>query len=449
MITTASSRLYGRALEVMPGGCSRNTILRKPHPIYADWAKGCYVTDVEGQNRIDFANNVASLIHGHCFSPVVNAVRKQMGRGSAYTVGTEEEIEHAELLVSRSESFEKIRFVNSGTEAVMTCIKAARAFTGRGMIAKVEGSYHGAYDHAEVSQTASPQNWGSIDAPASSAVSRGTPDATLNDVVVIPFNDLERSLAILDAYREQLACILVDLIPHRVGLIPANSTFIEGLSKWAADNGSLFVVDEVITYRTNLNGAQANYNIKPDLTALGKMIGGGFPVGAIAGSAAVMDVMNPLSNQVLFPHYGTFNANPITMTAGRVAMRAFDEAAVISLNQLGDLARQQLSEAISAADVAACVTGAGSMFRLHLKPIAPRNYREAYLSPKLRVCLGKLLEHCFDNGLLMIETGAGMLSTPMTTVEIEKLTEVIFTGLKKIKPQLDEAHSSDLNRLEN
>ena len=236
-----SAALYDRAKRVMPGGCSRNTILRKPHPIYAAKGEGCYVTDIEGVKRIDFANNVASLIHGHAHPAILAGVQTQLALGTAFTVGTEIEVEYAEQLVARSSNFEMIRFVNSGTEAVMNCIKAARAFTRRPKIAKVEGAYHGLYDFAEVSQTASPSNWGSSNTPASVPVSRGTPQSVLNDVVVIPFNDPEAAIAILDGHKADIAGILIDLLPHRIGLIPAEQSYVKALRKWATDHGALLI----------------------------------------------------------------------------------------------------------------------------------------------------------------------------------------------------------------
>lgn len=212
-----SLALYNRAKKVMPGGCSRNTILRKPHPIYAAKGEGCYVTDINGFKRIDFANNVASLIHGHAHPEILSAVSAQMAKGTAFTVGTEIEVEFAEQMVARNSGFEKIRFVNSGTEAVMSCIKAARAFTNRPKIAKVEGSYHGLYDFAEVSQTAKPSNWGDADQPTSVAVSRGTPQSALDDVIIIPFNETTRALAILDKHKDSLAGVLIDLLHIALG----------------------------------------------------------------------------------------------------------------------------------------------------------------------------------------------------------------------------------------
>lgn len=432
-----SAALYERALIFLPGGCSRNTVLRKPHPLYAEKGEGCYVTDIEGVRRIDFANNMASLIHGHAHPDVVARVTAQLQKGTAFTLATEAEVRYAEHMCSRNPGFDKIRFVNSGTEAVMSCLKAARAFTGRPKIAKVEGAYHGLYDYAEVSQTSKPSNWGDQDQPASNPVSYGTPASALNDVVVIPFNDPERAINILNQHADELACVLVDLLPHRVGLVPASNDFVQALRKWTQENGALLVCDEVITFRSNYGGAQEWYGVRPDLTAMGKMIGGGFPVGALAGRKDVMDVMDPLADNVLFPHSGTFSANPITMVAGLASMELFDEAAVEQLNSLADYTRDVISEAIRIADVQACVTGVGSMFRVHMKPEAPVNYRDAFSTPLQSKMTKVLLDHLFDNGIMMINTCSGTLSTAMTRNEIDHLGDAMLGGMRKVRALAD------------
>ncbi len=427
-----SAKLYQRAKKIMPGGCSRNTILRKPHPLYADFAEGCYVTDIEGLKRIDFANNMASLIHGHSHPEVIEKVSKQLHKGTAFTLATEIEILYAEHLLRRNECFEKIRFVNSGTEAVMSCLKASRAYTGKPKIAKVEGAYHGLYDFAEVSQTSKPENWGDVNQPSSVPVAFGTPASALQEVIVIPFNDAEKAITILDQHKDEIACVLVDLLPHRVGLIPASDGFIQALRQWTIENGSLLVFDEVITLRTEYGGAQDNYSVSPDLTAMGKMIGGGFPVGAITGRHKVMDVMDPFAERVLFPHSGTFSANPITMTAGLATMELFDRSAVENLNKLSVYARKMITEAIKLAEVPACVTGSGSLFRIHLKAEPPRNYRELVMSENETKMLKSLLDHLFDNGIMMINTCTAALSTAMTEKEIDTFADVMLDGLRKI-----------------
>jgi len=425
--------LYERALEILPGGVSRNTVLRKPHPLYADHAAGCRITDIEGVERIDFSNNMASLIHGHAHPAIVEAVTEQLKRGTAFSEATEIEVRYAEHLVSRNAGFEKLRFVNSGTEAVMGALKASRAFTGRAKIAKIEGAYHGQYDYAEVSQNPNPGNWGDVDAPSSVPVAQGTPPAALADVVVIPFNDCDRALALLDQHKGELACVLMDLMPHRVGLEPADPSFVKAIREWTEADGALLVLDEVITFRSEYGGAQTWYDLTPDLTALGKFIGGGFPVGALAGRAEVMNVMNPLADFVQFPHSGTFSANPITMTAGLTALELFDEEAIQRINALAARARVGIEEAIRSTGITACVTGAGSLLRLHLKASPPNNYREAFWNAEERRQLTELLGHLLDEGITMINTCSAAMSTAMGEYEVDALVTAMESGFANLR----------------
>ncbi len=429
---TASEQLFERARKVLPGGISRNTVFRLPHPIYAAHGTGCRVTDIEGVERIDFSNNVASLIHGHAHPAIVAAVTEQLQKGSAFAVATEAEVAYAEFLCNRVPGFEKIRFINSGTEAVMTAIKAARAFTDKPKIAKVEGAYHGAYDYVEVSQYPKPENWGDAASPTSVPLVKGTPRGTLDDVVILPFNDPQRAVEILDKQAGQIACVVVDPLPHRVGFIWAADEFVQALFDWTRRNDALLVFDEVITFRTYYAGAQQRYPITPDLTALGKMIGGGFPVGAVAGRDDVMSVMDPTQTDLRYPHAGTFSANPISLVAGHTAMQLFDKAAVDELNALGDYARQKISEAIGAADFAACVTGDGSLLRIHLKPDPPTCFRTCYTPPEESKKLAALLTFLLNHGVSMVNTCSAVLSTVMTKAEIDHLADVVRAGLQEL-----------------
>ena len=433
MTRSRSAALFERAQRRLPGGVSRNTVLRSPHPLYAAHASGCRVTDLEGVEHIDFANNMASLIHGHSHPAIVEAVSEQLTKGTAFTLATEIEIDFAEYLCSRNPGFERIRFVNSGTEAVMGAVKAARAATGRPKIAKIEGSYHGQYDFAEVSQTADPTNWGRQERPESVPVAFGTPRSVLEDVVVLPFDDPELAIDILDEYRGEIACVILDPMPHRVGLVPASPDFVRALRDWTETDGSLLVFDEVITFRAEYGGLQERYEAVPDLTALGKIIGGGFPVGALAGRADVMEVLNPLAVTVRFPHSGTFSANPVTMTAGLTAMRLYDRAAVERLNSLALRAVQGIRAAIEASGARACVTGSGSMFRVHLKATPPRNHREAYPTGDEAERRRLLLDHLFASGFLMINTCSATLSTPMGESEVDALVGAFADGFDKLR----------------
>lgn len=435
----AHEKIYNRAVNVLTGGVSRNTIYRKPHPYYVASANGSFITDINGIERLDFANNMASLVHGHSHPAIIKAVTEQLQKGTAFTMGTEAEVEFAELLTSRSSGFEKIRFMNSGTEAVMTMIKASRAFTGKPKIAKAEGAYHGTYDYAEISQTANAGNWGDINKPTGVPVVQGTPQGVIDDVVIFPYNDIERTLNLLDQNADQIACVLIDLVPHRIGMFSASNEFIEAIYNWTRKNNALMVFDEVITYRVNYSGAQESYSVKPDLTALGKIIGGGFPVGALAGKAEIMKVLDPTEKVLRHPHSGTFSANPVTMTAGRVAMELFDEQAVFNLNALAMTARKQIEESINIADVPLSITGAGSMFRIHLQENAPASYREINQTKEAKAIINELLDYLFfEENIIMINTMACMFATTLSQNNVDRLSESLLRGFKKVKPRIEQ-----------
>ena len=430
--------VYRRACKVLTGGVSRNTIFREPHPYYVATAKGSYIKDIEGVERIDFANNMASLIHGHSHPAIVEAVIHQLQRGTAFTMGSEAEVDFAELMIERSNTFERMRFVNSGTEAVMTMIKTSRVYTNKPKIAKAEGAYHGTYDYAEVSQTSNPSNWGDINKPNVNPVVEGTPQGVLDDVVIFPFNDIERTLNILDQHADEIACVLIDPVPHRVGLFPATEKFVEAIYHWTRKHHALMVFDEVVTYRVNYGGAQDSYTVKPDLTALGKMIGGGFPIGALAGRSDIMEVLDPRGKILRHPHSGTFSANPISTTAGRVAMELFDEDAVLKLNALTKTAIHQIEESIKIAEVPISLTGAGSMFRLHLRESPPTTYRDAYQTKNEKELTKELLDYLFlKENIIMINTGACMFATTITQKEVDRLSEALLNGFRLIKHRLD------------
>lgn len=433
-----SEEIYSQACKIIPGGVSRNTVFHKPYPHYASHASGAYVTSIDGTKRVDFANNMAALIHGHAHPAIVEAVTEQIQRGTAYTMATEAEVRFAQLLIDRVPSFEKIRFTNSGTEAVMAMIKASRAYTGRPKIAKAEGSYHGTYDFAEISQVTNPENWGDIDKPNSVPLAKGTPQGVLDDVIIFPYNDVKRALAILDKYKDEIACVLIDPVPHRVGLLKGTDEFVEALYHWTRKNGALFAFDEVVTFRVNYGGAQEKYSVKPDLTALGKIIGGGFPVGAFTGRADIMQVLDPAQKILPFPFSGTFSANPVTTTAGRVAVELFDKEAVLKINLLTQKAINQLNEAIKITDVPVSITGAGSMFRFHLNSTQPTTYREAYQTKEAVGVIKEILDYLYyEENIMMINTLACMFSTVMTQKEVDILSNGMLNAFKIFKPKLD------------
>lgn len=427
-----SAALHARAARVLPDGGSRSTTLMRPYPLFIDRAEGPEVVDVDGNRYVDFINNYTSLIHGHAYPPVVEAVERQLRRGSAYSFCNVSELELAELLCGRNPNFEQIRFMNSGSEAVMKAIKAARAFTGRPRIAKCEGFYHGSYDYAEVSLSSGPANWTSED-PESLAYAAGTPQGVLDDVVVVPFNEPQHTLRILEPHADALAAIMIDPTPWRVGSNVVQADYVQALREFADASGALLMFDEVVSYRLGPAGAQGVLGARPDITSLGKIIGGGFPVGAVAGREDVLSVFRVLpdvGNRL--PHGGTFNANPVTMTAGLAAMQAMDDAAFEQINALGAYAREQILAALSDAGVAGKVTGSGSMFRIHLNDRIVNTVRESGLSPEEEHRLAALRERLVDRGLFLGNGCIGCLSTVNTRAHIDSLT----AALRELVPTL-------------
>ncbi|MCP5156220.1 MAG: aspartate aminotransferase family protein [Ectothiorhodospiraceae bacterium] len=414
-----SAALFERARRVLPGGISRGQTWIDPFPIYVREASGAEVTDVDGVTRIDFLNNFASLIHGHSHPEVVRAVAEALPRGSVYSMPNAVELDLAELLCERIASVEQVRFCNSGTEAVMLALKAARARTGRPRIAKVEGSYHGMYDYAEISLDASPANWGNRPTPVPFA--HGTPSGVLADTVIIPFNDVETAEAMLREAGDSLAAILVDPAPAQVGMMPMSPAFAAMVRKVADDIGAVLVCDEVIALRIGYHGGQARVGLRPDLTTMAKIIGGGYPVGAIGGTREAMAVFSHEHGKPLNPTSGTFTSNPISMTAGLVTMRLLDEAAYDRLEAIGNRARAALGEVMRATGFPGQVTGMASMLHLHAHERTITDHRSAYHQPEEAARLRRIYRGLTDAGCMISPRGACFLSTVNTDAHIERL----------------------------
>lgn len=425
-----SRRLFERARKVMPGGNTRTTVFIEPFPIYAARGEGCRVSDVDGNAYYDCINNFTAMIHGYGHPEVTAAVIDQMPHGTAFGAPTESEIELAELLVGRLPSVEQIRFANSGTEAVMMAIKAARAFTGRPKIVKIEGAYHGSYDFAEVSLDSSPANWG--DLPASTPYARGTPRGVLDDVIAVPFNDVEALRAVFAAHGEAIAGVLIDPMPNRAGLIPARKDYLDAMAEVARAAGALVVFDEVISFRLSHSGAQGLWDIAPDLTALGKIIGGGFPVGAVGGRAEVMAVFDPTRGKPALPHGGTFTANPVTMRAGLAAMKALTPESFARLDRLGALLREGIAASLARHGLAGQCVGLGSLFKVHFTALPVTDYRSVYPGPAERKKLDAFHKGLLDRGVLSASYGLFALSTPMTEGDGQAILSAIDGTLGEI-----------------
>lgn len=426
-----SQKMYDRALSSLPGGNTRTTVFMKPYPIYAARGEGCRVYDLDGNPFIDCINNFTSLIHGHAHPALIKAATDQLALGSAFGLPTQSEVELAELLAARLPSVDQLRFCNSGTEAVMMALKAARAFTGRPKIAKCEGAYHGSYDYAEVSLDPTPEQWGR-NAPVSVAYAKGTPDNVLADVVAIPFNDAEAAVSLIREHGKELACVLVDPMPNRAGLSPADKAYVQALREVTREVGALLIFDEVITFRLGYAGAQGIWDIEPDLTTLGKIMGGGFPVGAVGGRSDVMAVFDPRPGKPMLPHGGTFSANPVTMRAGIAAMELLDHDAFARLDAMGEAVRSGINDAFRRHGVPGGTVGLGSLLKIHFADRPVRDYRSAYLSEE-----ETRRQTIFNRGLLnrgVLAAGYGLmaLSTPMGEADIDAIVGAASDALAEV-----------------
>lgn len=418
----ASNQLFDRGLRVFPDGTTRITVERDPVPRYAKAGRGAYLEDVDANRLLDLNNNFTTLIHGHAYVPIIEAVSTQLACGSCFANPTEHEITLAELLIDRIPSIDRIRFVNSGTEAVMFAIKAARAFTGRPGIARIEGCFHGAYDWAEIGQAGTPSSWGSPEDPVPVPLYAGVPATVADDVLILRFNDVE-GLQRLEDTADRLSCILIDPMPSRAGLIAAEPDFLRALMEAARRHGVLIIADEVLNLRQGYQGASARYGLKPDLVAMGKIIGGGFPIGAIGGREDVMGVFGTRQAKGSLPQGGTFSANPISMLAGSIAMQALTRDEFDRLERLGNEVRAGLSDAIKRHGAWFSVTGAASLFRIHPKEKPPREFRQAFCNGDEAATLTRLHQHFLASGILLPNGAAASLSTPMGAAETTMIVD--------------------------
>lgn len=422
--------MFERASRVLTEGGSRSTIRISPYSIYVQEAKGKYVTDVDGNRLFDLNNNYTSIIHGHAHPDIVDAAVRQINRGTGYSFGSDAELELAELLCGRSPNFDKIRFMNSGTEAVMNAIKAARAYTGRPKIAKCENSYHGSYDFAEVSLGVDPTDL-SRDDPPSQAYSVGTPQGVLDDVVVIPFNETSTARRILEENASQLAAVLYDPIGQGLARVAASDEFLSMIGEFCEQNDVVQIADEVVAFRAGWSGLQGERHLKPQLTTLGKIIGGGFPIGAVAGSADVMSVFEAGETKARLPHGGTYNANPVSMAAGHKAMEMLTKDEYERLNRLGDEFRKGIREVFDVSGTNGEVQGQYSIFAMTVSDSALGDtaarghvYRSAGLH-----------RYMVQHGYWMTPGMIGVLSTVMDTADVAPFCDTLLRGIRELREE--------------
>lgn len=431
---SATARLYEEASQYLPGGTSRLHYYFKPYPIYAKSGQGAYLTDVDGVERLDLLNNMTALIHGHANAGIKAAILAQLELGTAFSEPAEPEVRLARLLHERVPSVEKIRFANSGTEAVMMALKLARAFTGRSRIAKFEGVYHGYYDYVQVSYNSNPENWGPADQPSSVASSGGLAESVEEDVLVLPFNDPETVERLLARHGSELAALIVDPLSNRAGFPLPQPGFYSFLREITRQYGIVLIYDEVISFRVGYHGAQGIYGGDPDLTCFGKIIGGGLPVGAVGGTSEIMLLLDPSQGPAKVVSGGTYSGNPLTMAAGCAALEQLTPEAFARLNALGARFRDGANAIFKRRGENAQATGDASLFRIVMTDRPIVTYRDSREGAASVERLGQIHLNLLDEGFIISNSGLGCLSTPMTDADVDQA----LAGLERATARLSE-----------
>lgn len=364
MRTDKSAKLYEKARKLMPGGVSSPVRAIDPYPFYVQKASDSRIWDADGNLYIDYCMGYGPLILGHAHPAVYAAVAEQLKLGWDYGTPVKAEIDLAERIQVDFPSMEMLRFVSTGTEATMSAIRAARGFTGKDTIVKIEGGYHGAHDAVLVK-------------PGSAAISTpsslGVPAAAVKHTVQVPFNDVEALSGTLE--KNDAACLIIEPVMGNIGPVAPKESYLSDVRKVTEENETLLIFDEVITgFRLCIGGAQCLYGVTPDLTTLGKIVGGGFPIGVFGGTREIMECVAPLGGVF---NAGTFSGHPVSLAAGLATLSVLNEEGYRRVNGLGDLLRRMLVDLLEELDVHISVQGIGTMFQVFFTEKPVRNYQDA------------------------------------------------------------------------
>jgi len=409
--TPKSRSLYERAKHVLPAGVSYGIRYFEPYPFYTARAHGSKLYDVDGNEYVDFWLGHTALILGHSPPEVVEAVKKQLENGTHYGTSHELEVILAEQVAKMVPSAQMIRFTNSGTEASMYAIRLARAYTGKSKIAKFEGGWHGGYDALQVG----------VKYPFTFPESAGLTTGATEETLLLPFNDV---VAVEEKLRheEKVAAVIVEPVLGAGGGIPAQGTFLKALREFCSEKEILLIFDEVITgFRLAPGGAQQYYNVMPDITVLGKILGGGFPVGAFCGPREIMERLDSLIHKRPYFsfHGGTFTANPMTMTAGLTTLKILEDGRLINkLNMLGEKLREETRQIFEANGMAAKVAGTSSLFNVHFTKDEVKDANNVFRADKDKQIDYNL--NLIGSGVFILPTHTAALSTAHSKTDIEK-----------------------------
>ena len=436
---TARSREQGeRAQRYLPAGHTRGSTQYPPYTTHFHVGQGCYIQDCDGNSYLDLLNNQTALIHGHAHPAIVEVVSEQFAHGSVLGAPSESLLVLAETICERTPSIDQVLFNNSGTEATIMAIRTARAYTGRERIIKMDGGYHGLHDAVLVNMKA---DLAARPAPHPSLTMRGIPPSHLQETLIAPFNDLAAIVDLFERYGEEIAAVLVEPIPNAGGLVMPQDGYLQGLHDITRRYGALLIFDEVATYRLGRGGYQEVAGVTPDLTALAKIIGGGFPIGACGGRQEVMGIYD--GARVKDPLFvsGTYHGNVLSMLAGQVAMEHYEEPEVQRINRLGRLMREGINACCVELGLRAQATGYGSLVRLHWQDAPIVNIAQTARSDRNARDVAELFHlELLNRGILANLGEKFCISTPMTEADVDHVLAEIADTLQQMLPYLREQH---------
>jgi glutamate-1-semialdehyde 2,1-aminomutase len=423
---TNSKQAFEKAVDLMPGGVNSPVRAFKSvnmDPIFMESGKGAMITDIDGNEYIDYVLSWGPLILGHSDPDVVEGIKRVAETGSSFGAPTLAENELAKLVIDRVPSIEMVRMVSSGTEATMSALRLARGVTGRNIILKFEGCYHGHGDSLLIKAGSGVATLGLPDSP-------GVPESVAKNTVTVAYNDLESVKVAIDEFGDDLAAIIVEPVAGNMGVVPPEPGFLEGLRELTSENGSMLIFDEVMTgFRVGYNCAQGHFDVQPDITCLGKVIGGGLPVGAYGASREIMENIAPAGTVY---QAGTLSGNPLAMTAGIETLKKLTPESYDHFMKLGDQLEAGFREAAEKYNIPHTVNRAGSMIGFFFTNEKVINYDAAKTSD---------LELFADYYRLMAEEGIflppsqfeGMfISTAHTEEHIAKTVEAFHTVFSKL-----------------
>ena len=425
-----SAELHEKATQFMPGGDTRNSIYWDPFPLYITDGTGTTLIDADDNKRTDFVNNMTTLILGHRPPEVISAVAEQINHGLSFPAPSPSVVKWAELLCERVPSLNKVRFVNTGTEATLNAIRAARAFTGKQKLVKCEGAYHGNHDAIQISVVPPLDQAGDAESPEAIKAFPGISRTSIDDIFIAPFNNIVSAERIIREHADELAAVIVEPVNGQCGMVPGTPEFLEGLRRVTKELGIVLIFDEVIAFRIAYGGAQDYYGITPDLTCFGKVIGGGMPVGAFGGREDIMSMWDPTNGGATVQHAGTFNGNPMTAAAGVATLENLTPDKFEYLDNLGESLRSKLRALFTELEVPMGVTGIASLFALQFTSTEVTDYRSFATNDK------KLLNMMFigllNEGFLMSNRCAGNVSTVHTEDDVDALVTAVRNVLARI-----------------